>query len=85
MKKSKENTYSAKKQTDDAWIADHLEELVEKYGGQYLVVAEGEPFIGYDVAKLFAEARRKHPKATPTCMPIPRPEDFVSILMLCPR
>ena len=83
MAKSKKSPNPSKKMSDDEWIAEHLQELVDKYGGQYLVVAEGEPFIGYDVAELFSEARHKHPGVTPTCMPIPRPEDFVSILMLC--
>ena len=80
MPKRKKNLKSLKIQTDDAWIAAHLEELVDKYGGQYLVVAEGEPFIGYDVVELERKAKAKHPNAVTTGMPIPRPEDFVSIL-----
>jgi len=84
MKKTRRKSKISKHNiSDDKWIKRHFEELVDKYGGQYLVVAEGEPFIGYDVARLFKEARRKHPKAIPTCMPIPEPEDFVSILTLC--
>ena len=67
---------------DDKWIADHFEELVNEHGGEYLVVVNGEPFIGLDAAKLFEEARRKYKGFTPTCMPIPKPEDFLSILKI---
>lgn len=68
---------------DDAWIGEHFEELIDKYPGQYLVVVEGKPFIGRNAAKLFKKVRSKYPGITPTCMPIPRPKDFVSILQIC--
>ena len=61
---------------DAAWVRAHLEELVDKYAGQYAVVAEGELFVGEDAAKLEAKARRKHPGVIPQGLPIPRPEDF---------
>ena len=80
MAKLKKNPGSLKRQSDDAWISAHFQELVEKYGGQYIVVAKGEPFIGYDVAELERKAKAKHPGVITTGMPIPRPEDFVSIL-----
>ena len=65
---------------DDEWIREHFEELVNKYAGQYAVVAAGELFVGQDAGRLFAEARRKHPHAVPTGMPIPRPQDFLCAL-----
>lgn len=74
--------HKIKKKDDDRWIREHFEWLVDNFPGQYLVVAEGEPFIGYDAGKLEKEARKKHPGVTPIGMPIPRPEDFVSILWL---
>ena len=66
--------------SDDEWIRRHFEELVDKYAGQYAVVAAGELFIGEDARRLFAEARRKHPDVVPTGMPVPRPQDFVCAL-----
>lgn len=66
--------------SDDEWIRRHFEELVDKYAGQYAVVAEGELFVGPDAKRLFAEARRKHPDTIPTGMPVPRPQDFVCAL-----
>ena len=62
--------------SDDQWIRRHFEELVDKYPGQYAVVAEGELFVGYDARQLFERARSKHPNVIPTSFPVPRPEDF---------
>jgi len=71
---------SKKRINDDEWICLHFEKLVEKYAGKYVVVAEGELFVGDDARELFNKARKKHPNVTPTGMPIPRPEDFVCLL-----
>ena len=65
---------------DAAWIRKHFEELVDKYAGQYAVVAEGELFVGYDAHQLDEAARRKHPGVIPHGLPIPRPEDFTCAL-----
>jgi len=70
----------ASKLSDDEWIRQHFEELVDKYAGKYAVVAEGELFVGHDARQLFDEARRKHPGVIPTGMPVPRPQDFVCAL-----
>ena len=69
---------------DDAWIISHFEFLIDHYPGQYVVVADGEPFIGSDVADLERRAQEKHPRVVTTGMPIPKPEDFSSILHVYP-
>ncbi len=61
---------------DDAWIREHFEELVDKYGGKYIIVAGGEVFVGGDVRRLEVKARLKHPDIIPIGMPVPRPQDF---------
>ncbi len=66
--------------TDQDWIRRHFEELVDKYAGQYAVVAEGELFVGHDARQLDETARRKHPSVMPTGLRIPRPEDFTCAL-----
>lgn len=58
------------------WIQQHLGELVHKHPGKYAVVADGEVLVGYDPVALEKKARKKHPGAKPTGLPIPRPEDF---------
>lgn len=65
---------------DDEWVRRHFEQLVDRYAGQYAVVAEGELFVGYDARALFAEARRQHPGVPPTGFPVPRPQDFLCAL-----
>lgn len=61
---------------DHEWVRRHLGELVEKYAGQYAIIAQGELFVGTDAGRLEREARRKHPGVIPTGLRIPRPEDF---------
>ena len=68
------------RRTDETWIRRHFEELVDKYAGQYAVVAEGELFVGHDALQLDEAARRKHPGVIPTGLRIPRPEDFTCAL-----
>ena len=68
------------KNSDDVWLKANFEWLVDNFAGQYVVVAEGEPFIGYDVAELERKALSKYPGVITTGMPIPRPEDFLSVL-----
>ena len=65
---------------DDEWIRSHFEELIDRYAGQYAVVAAGELFIGQDAKTLFREARQKYPTVVPTGLPIPHPQDFVCAL-----
>jgi len=80
MSASRKPTSRKSRLTDDEWIRRHFEELVDKYAGQYAVVAGGELFVGYDARQLHEAARRKHPDVIPTSFPIPRPEDFTCAL-----
>ena len=69
-----------KKLDDDAWIKDHFEKIVDKYGGQHIIVCQGKIFTG---DKALKEAKRKYPRSIPTSMPVPRPEEFVHVLIIC--
>ncbi len=69
-----------KRINDDVWIREHFEELVDKYGGKYIIVAGGEVFVDGDVSQLEAKARLKHPDVIPIGMPVPRPQDFLCAL-----
>jgi hypothetical protein len=66
----------AKKNDNIAWIRRHLAELVDRYPGQYAVVADGEVFVGRDPLSLEKRARKAHPGAKVTGIPIPRPGDI---------
>ena len=65
---------------NDEWIRIHFEELVNKYAGEYIVVAGGEVFSGKNPKLLDDEARKKYPGTMPIGMPVPRPEDFLCVL-----
>ncbi len=71
---------SVRGMSDDEWIRRHFEELIDKYAGQYAVVAACELFIGKSAKRLFEEARRKYPGVVPTGFPVPRPQDFLCAL-----
>jgi len=63
-----------------SWIRKNYSKLVNRYGGQYVVIAGGEVFAGQSPQVLEKEARAKYPKETPFGMPVPRPEDFTCAL-----
>ncbi|MBI4657030.1 MAG: hypothetical protein HY746_09850 [Elusimicrobia bacterium] len=66
----------AKLFSDEKWIQKHFTQLVKKYGGKYVVVAEHEVFVGDDPSELEQKARQKYPKSIPSGVPVPRPQDF---------
>jgi len=79
--RARKPTTKYKPDPNDAKVLDeHMDELIEKYPGQYVVVAGGDLFIGRDPAKLDREARRQHPDVSPLGSPIPRKSDFFSVL-----
>ena len=71
---------SKRRVNDDEWIRRHFEELVDKYPGQYAVVAAGELFVGRNARRLQEVAQWKHPGVVATGLRIPRPEDFTCAL-----
>lgn len=64
----------------DKWLKDHLEELVDKYAGEYIVVAEGEIYRGASPSRLRDKAKTKHPEALILGMRVPQPQDFICAL-----
>jgi hypothetical protein len=63
---------------NDIWLSAHFEEIIDKYAGQYIIISNGEIFTG---EKAFKKAKEKYPRSIPLSMPVPRPEDFVHILI----
>ena len=62
---------------DQQWIHDHFEELVDKYAGKYVAVANGELFVGDSSKEAHEKAKAKHPESIPSELRVPRPEDFI--------
>ena len=58
---------------------DAAEELVDKYGGSTIVVANGEIFTGPDASR---RARDKFPEMSPFILSLPRPEFFTGHFLL---
>ncbi len=65
---------------DQQWIREHFEELVEKFAGRYIAVANEELLVGDSLQEVRANARRKHPAINPSILHVPHPEDFVCAL-----
>jgi hypothetical protein len=71
---------------NDQWIKDHFEEIVNKYGGKvpYILVAQGRIFpirAQDDIAKIEARITKLY-GSRPVGMPMPKPEDFLSVLIM---
>ncbi len=63
------------------WIAEHFEELVEKYGGLYIAVVDGHVVSsGNDPKEVEDESLLKHPDAIPSVLKIPKEEEIVCLL-----
>jgi hypothetical protein len=68
---------------NDQWIREHFEEIVDKYGGKvpYILVARGRifPITAQDnIAEIEKMVTKRFGK--PVGMPVPKREDFMSIL-----
>lgn len=66
---------------DHKWIHEHFEELVEKYAGKYVAVANEELIaVGESRKDVEWVARGKYPDITPSVLLVPREEDFTCLL-----
>jgi hypothetical protein len=65
---------------DQQWIQQHFEELVEKFAGRYVAVANEELMVGDSLQEVRESVRRKHPDVNPSILRVPHAEDFVCAL-----
>lgn len=66
---------------DQKWIHEHFEDLVEKYAGKYVAVANGELVaVGETAREVETKAREKYSKIIPSVLLVPREEDFICAL-----
>ena len=65
---------------DQTWLNANFERLIDEFEGQYVVVSNGESFVGSDAAELQRRARKKSPDTIPLGMPIPHKKDLLSLL-----
>ena len=65
----------------DEWLAQHMEELVEKYPAKVVAVHEGKVvFVGDLEAEIYRKVREADLKPMPLVFRVPREEDLQSIL-----
>ncbi len=62
---------------DEQWIHDHFEELVDKYAGKSVAVANEELFVADTLKEAHLKALEKYPTSRPSALRVPRPQDFV--------
>jgi hypothetical protein len=67
---------------NDRWLREHFEELVDKYAGEFLVVADGQIYRGGTPSQLRDQAQSEHPKSKIMGIRVPRPEDFICALII---
>ena len=66
---------------DDLWLINHFSELVSKYPGKYVAVAnEAIAAVGNTPSEVEREAKRKLPGKTPSVIHVPREEELACLL-----
>jgi len=68
---------------NDEYFSKHFNQLVKKYGGEWIVIAGGRKIGIGDKSQLKAlvdQARKRFPKDTPLVSPIPREDEIQCIL-----
>ena len=66
----------------DNWLKTHLEGLVDKFSGEYIVVADGKIYRKGTPSELRERAKAEFPHAVILGMRVPRPEDFLCALII---
>ena len=80
LKKAKKKV--SKKFDADKWLKNHLEQLVDKYAGEYILVADGLIYRGGSPNQLREKAKAEHPEAVILGMRVPQPQDFLCALSI---
>lgn len=71
----------AQLQADDEWLADHLDELVERYPGRVIAVCQGVIIaVGDSEVEVYRHLREQGIDPMPLVFRVPRLEDLQSIL-----
>ena len=66
---------------DDLWIIEHFSELVTKYAGKYIAVADEKLVaVGESGVEVEAKAREIKPDKIPSVLRVPREEDMACLL-----
>jgi hypothetical protein len=67
---------------DAEWMAQHYDELLEKYPGQAIAIHEGEVVaLGEDEVQAYCTLRRKADLVGPLVLTIPHPDELMPFLI----
>jgi hypothetical protein len=66
---------------DQKWIHTHFSELVEKYGGRYIAVANEELVaVGESREEVEKISKKGYPGIIPSVLLVPKEKDFLCIV-----
>ncbi len=88
LKKSKNRVKSVLKPKNgkrfnaDKWLTEHFEELVDKFPGEFLIIANGKIYRNGSPSQLRDKAMKENPGAVIMGHRVPRPKDFLCALIV---
>ena len=65
----------------DKWLTENFENLVNKYPGEYIIVASGKIYRNGSPSQLRDKAIKENPGAVIMGHRVPRPKDFLCALV----
>jgi len=67
----------------DEWVAEHMDDLVEKYAGQVVAIHEGKiVLVGESERDLYRDILARGIEPMPLVFRVPREEDLQAVLRL---
>ena len=72
---------NAKRFDADKWLTKNFEQLVDKYPGEFLVIANGKIYRNGSPGQLRDKAIKENPGAVIMGHRVPRPKDFLCVLI----
>ena len=73
---------NSKRFNADKWLTDNFEKLVNKYPGEYIIVANGRIYRKGSPSLLRDQAIKENPGAVIMGHRVPRPKDFLCALIV---
>ena len=84
MIKPRDTKIKKAKMDANTWLAKNFEDVVNKYGGKYVVIIDGKGvvFSGRSPLKLAERAKLKFPGAKPLFSRVPHPRDLLCAVIV---
>ena len=79
---AKTKIQNGKRFNSDKWLTEHFEELVDKFPGKFLIIANGKIYKDGSPSRLRDRALKENPSASILGFKVPRPKDFLCALVV---